>query len=99
MTTKSQTDANPKPQSPAPARSLSVQYDDVAGLRVSASPDMVATLLQHAGIVQPPRPRPAPPPSIDWAQVMRQGFAAVEQIAQTFKAQQEKEELRRKVQA
>lgn len=95
MSTKSPSESNPKPLSPAPVRSLSVQYDELGGLKVSASPDMVATLLQHAGIVAPPRPRPVAPPPVDWTEIARAGLSAVEKIAQAFKVQEEKEELRR----
>lgn len=90
MTTK----ASPPPNQPAPRKQISIDYDDVSGLKVSATPDMVSSLLQHAGIVQRPQSQP---PAIDWMGAVRVGLSAIEQILQAIKVQEEKEELRRVV--
>lgn len=56
-------------------------------LKVSATPDMVATLLQHAGLVQaPPLPLPVPRPAVDWTEVVWTWLSATEQIIAAIKA-------------
>jgi hypothetical protein len=87
-----QNEPSQKAEHPPSLRMLSIQYDDREGLKVSASPDMVSTLLQHAGIVKAPLPpvlRPAPHPAVDWTAVAKIGLSTVEHLFAALKAHQD----------